>query len=96
MTTRESAIQSIDRYYDEGGFLDDLQRRVAIPTESQNPDRMPALSAYLEDEMRGYLERLGFECSVHPNPRPTGAPSSSASASRIRRCPRSSPTATAT
>lgn len=74
MTTREAAIQSIDRYYDEGRFLDDLQRRVAIPTESQNPDRMPALSAYLEDEMSGYLGRMGFTCQVFPNPAPNRGP----------------------
>jgi hypothetical protein len=38
MTTREIAIQGIERYFDDGAFLEDLGRRVAIPTESQNPD----------------------------------------------------------
>jgi len=32
MTTREEAIRSIDRYFDDGRFLADLGRRVAIPT----------------------------------------------------------------
>ena len=56
MTTREEAIRSIDRYYDDGRFLADLGRRVAIPTESQNPERGVALAAYLTDEMRPSLE----------------------------------------
>jgi acetylornithine deacetylase/succinyl-diaminopimelate desuccinylase-like protein len=74
MTTRESAIKSIGQYYDEGRFLDDLARRVAIPTESQNPERAASLQEYLEDEMSGALGRLGFECSVHPNPAPNRGP----------------------
>jgi acetylornithine deacetylase/succinyl-diaminopimelate desuccinylase-like protein len=68
MSTREEAIGTIDRYYTEGGFLADLARRVAIPTESQNPARAGELAAYLEGEMRESLERMGFACSVFPNP----------------------------
>lgn len=74
MTTRELAIQDIEEYFDAGRFLEDLGRRVAIPTESQNPERAGALVDYLEGEMRGYLERLGFTCSVHPNPAPGRGP----------------------
>ena len=50
MTTREDAIQSIEKYFDEGRFLEDLGRRVAIPTESQNPDRAASLVEYLYRE----------------------------------------------
>jgi len=46
----------------EDPFLADLARRVAIPTESQNPERSAALSAYLKDEMQPGLERQGFRC----------------------------------
>ena len=67
MTTRQSAIESIEKYFDEGRFLDDLGRRVSIPTESQNPERHASLEQYLAEEMRASLERLGFECKVHPN-----------------------------
>jgi len=68
MTTREQAILSIERYCDDGGFLADLARRVAIPTESQNPDRLGSLREYLEGEMKGSLESMGFGCRVHENP----------------------------
>lgn len=74
MTTRAEAIQSIEAYFDDGSFLKDLGRRVAIPTESQNPDRAASLSEYLESEMRGSLERMGFEISIHPNPAPNRGP----------------------
>ncbi len=60
--TREAAIRAATTYLDEGGFTADLARRVAIPTESQNPDRMAVLGDYLEKEMRGSLEALGFTC----------------------------------
>src|SRR5687767_9979999 len=74
MTTRETAIQSIERYFDEGGFLADLQRRVAIPTESQNPERAASLVEYLDGEMTRSLEAMGFECEVFPNGAPGRGP----------------------
>src|SRR5688572_5498063 len=67
--SRADAIASIERYFDEGRFLADLGRRVAIPTESQNPARAGALAEYLEVEMAESLERAGFTCRVVPNPR---------------------------
>lgn len=72
--TRETAIKAATDYLDQGGFKADLARRVAIPTESQNPDRRQALADYLEKEMRGTLEKLGFSCAVHDNPSPKGGP----------------------
>src|ERR1700740_733610 len=74
MTTRETAIRSIEKYFDDGLFLADLSRRVAIPTESQNPDRPSSLAQYLDDEMTGSLERMGFQCEVFPNPAPGRGP----------------------
>ena len=46
--SRADAIRNIEQYFDQGGFFADLARRVAIPTESQNPDRHPDLLHYLE------------------------------------------------
>jgi acetylornithine deacetylase/succinyl-diaminopimelate desuccinylase-like protein len=68
LSTREEALRSIDRYYDEGRFLADLGRRVAIPTESQNPERAASLAQYVEGEMTDSLGRMGFACKVYPNP----------------------------
>jgi acetylornithine deacetylase/succinyl-diaminopimelate desuccinylase-like protein len=66
--SRAQAIAGAERYFDEGRFLADLARRVAIPTESQNPARAAELSAYLEDEIAESLERMGFSCRIMPNP----------------------------
>src|SRR5262249_15977197 len=46
------------------GFLADLSRRVAIPTESQNPARAAELRSYLENEMAESLARLGMTSRV--------------------------------
>ena len=60
--TRAKAIAHAHDYFDTGRFRDDLSRLVAMPTESQNPDRAPVLGEYLETEMRPLLEGLGFTC----------------------------------
>jgi acetylornithine deacetylase/succinyl-diaminopimelate desuccinylase-like protein len=72
--SRADAIRNIEQYFDQGGFFADLARRVAIPTESQNPDRHPDLLHYLEGEIRPSLEKLGFTCRVLPNPNPKYGP----------------------
>jgi acetylornithine deacetylase/succinyl-diaminopimelate desuccinylase-like protein len=66
--TRAAAIQSAEHYFDSKAFHADLARRVAMPTESQNPDRMNALRAYLADELTFALKALGFECRVYDSP----------------------------
>ena len=66
--SRDRAIAHAERYFDEGGFFADLARRVAIPTESQNPERAADLARYLTDEMQPSFERLGFKCRVFENP----------------------------
>jgi acetylornithine deacetylase/succinyl-diaminopimelate desuccinylase-like protein len=72
--SREQAIARAEAYFDDGGFLADLARRVAIPTESQNPDRGPDLARYLSGEMQPSFERLGFRCRILDNPAPGGGP----------------------
>ncbi|MCA3247709.1 MAG: M20 family metallopeptidase [Azospirillum sp.] len=70
--TRETAIANAERYFDEGGYRADLARRVAIPTESQNPDRGAELARYLDAEMRPAFEKLGFVCRVIEHPKAKG------------------------
>ena len=60
--TREAAIARAEAYFDNGQFRRDLARRVAMPTESQNPERASVLFSYLDDEMKPALEQLGFRC----------------------------------
>ena len=72
--SRKGAIRRIGKYFESDGFFDDLARRVAIHTESQEPDQRPELYRYLRDEMQPYLERLGFSCELHENPVERGGP----------------------
>src|SRR3954469_13198065 len=62
--SRTDAIADIERYFDGGKFVDDLARRVAIPTESQNAERSLSLTYYLKDELQPALERQGFKCTI--------------------------------
>ncbi|KXF75805.1 hypothetical protein ATN84_17745 [Paramesorhizobium deserti] len=62
--SREAAIARATNYFDTGAFREDLARRVAMPTESQNPDRADVLQAYLDDEMQPALEDLGFSTEI--------------------------------
>jgi len=66
--TRQNAIDAAANYFDSGAYLTDMRRRVAMPTESQNPEKAPVLMSYLADEMQPYLEAMGFVCEIQPNP----------------------------
>ena len=69
--SRASAIARAHTYFDDGTFLADLTRRVAIPSSSQEPERAEALRTYLDEEIVPSLAPLGFTCRVFDNP--TGA-----------------------
>jgi acetylornithine deacetylase/succinyl-diaminopimelate desuccinylase-like protein len=72
--TRGEVIQQSTSYVDSGAFLDDLRRRVALRTESQDHNSLPVLQRYLSDEMSSALERLGAACTIVENPVPSGGP----------------------
>ncbi len=66
--SRAAAIACAHTYFDNGEFLVDLRRRVAIPSTSQEPERAGALRGYLDDEMAPSLAPLGFTSRVLDNP----------------------------
>src|SRR4029434_6379062 len=66
--TRESAISRATRHFDEGQFIEDLARRVAIRTESQVPESRPYMDMYLKEEIAPAFDRMGFKVEVLPNP----------------------------
>lgn len=72
--TREGAIGRAEAYFDEGAFLVDLERRVAIPTMSQEPGSLPALADYVSGEIAPTLAKLGYECEVLANPQKEHGP----------------------
>lgn len=65
---RANAIARAHAYFDDGGFLADLTRRVAIPSSSQEPERAGALRSYLVDEIAPTLDKLGFRSRILDNP----------------------------
>jgi acetylornithine deacetylase/succinyl-diaminopimelate desuccinylase-like protein len=67
--SRSEALSRAKLVFDSGQFRDVLARRIAMPTESQNPDRAPCLVDYLNQEMRPAFERLGFRCTTLSHPR---------------------------
>ncbi|MCP4691834.1 MAG: M20 family metallopeptidase [Desulfobacterales bacterium] len=72
--SRKGALTRAEAYFDDGKLFDDLARRVAHPTESQEETRSAELRAYLTEEMGPYLKSLGFEWRVAENPVEPRAP----------------------
>jgi acetylornithine deacetylase/succinyl-diaminopimelate desuccinylase-like protein len=62
--TRTDALAVAERQFDSGAFMRTLARRIAMPTESQNPDRAPVLAQYLEREIAPAFEAMGFTCTT--------------------------------
>jgi acetylornithine deacetylase/succinyl-diaminopimelate desuccinylase-like protein len=70
--SRAGAIARAERHFDSGAFKADLARRVAIPSESQNPERAAELRYYIEAEMKPALEAMGFACRILTHPKARG------------------------
>src|ERR1700710_1944485 len=66
--TRADAIARAQQHLHSGEFLAELGRRVAYPTESQNPERRDALRAYLEQELRPAFAQLDFSTRLIESP----------------------------
>src|SRR3954463_15951587 len=66
--TRTDAIARARYGLHSGEFLADLDRRVAYPTESQNPERPEALRAYLVEELQPAFSQLDFSTRLIESP----------------------------
>jgi len=66
--TRNEAIARARQHLHSGDFLAELDRRVAYPTESQNPDRRDCLRAYLEEELQPAFSQLDFSTRLIESP----------------------------
>lgn len=72
--SREKAINRAVETYTSGVFKSVMARRIAIPTESQNPARAADLARYLTDEMIPEVTAMGFSTEIIPNPKPGHGP----------------------
>ncbi|MFA7666573.1 MAG: M20 family metallopeptidase [Burkholderiaceae bacterium] len=67
--TRAAAIARSEQLFDSGDFRELLARRIALPTESQNPERGAVLASYLSTELEPSFEAMGFECRTLTDPK---------------------------
>jgi len=72
--SRSRAIEAADAFWTNGQFLSDLARRVAIRTESQDPERLSDCADYLALLADDFQSRLGFACAILPNPDQNAGP----------------------
>ncbi len=72
--SRDTVIENLAAAFDDGGFLADLARRVAIPTESQVPASHAHLRSYLADEIGPALSAMDYAVEIFDNPEPGGGP----------------------
>ena len=71
---RDLAIAAAARLFDDGRFMADLARRVAIPTESQEERGKPHMRRYLDDEIGPTLTQMGYRTRIIDNPEPEFGP----------------------
>jgi len=69
MASRDGAVARALAFFDGNGFRGRLADLVAIPSTSQDPGHDADVQRYLDTAMRPWLQCLGFEVSIHPNPR---------------------------
>jgi acetylornithine deacetylase/succinyl-diaminopimelate desuccinylase-like protein len=66
--TRETTIEKALAFFDDGEYVEELSRRVAIRTESQKPEQRPELYRYLEEEITPAFQAMGHNCQMFENP----------------------------
>ncbi len=74
MGTRDGAIARARAFFDAGKFRDRLAGLVAIPSTSQDPGHEADVARYLHEGIRPWIERMGFQATVHPNPQRSFGP----------------------
>jgi len=72
--SRESAIARATACFDDGRYLAALQALVAVPTESQMPERLPDLRRYCAETIPPMIAGMGFESQVLDNPDASAGP----------------------
>ena len=61
MASRQNAIARSDKYFSSGSFVNDLARLVAFPSESQKPEQIGQLHAYLDEGVAPFLAAMDFK-----------------------------------
>ncbi|MGJ8529941.1 M20 family metallopeptidase [Maritalea sp.] len=72
--SRNEAINNVKAFASNGRFIEELSKRVAVPTQSAVPESHKDLWVYLEGILTPDFEKLGCDVSVHQNPVADGGP----------------------
>ena len=72
--SRSAALEFAVNHLESGQLFADLSRRVSIRSESDMGADPATLGHYFDVEIVPWLQRLGFEVEVSPNPDPKGGP----------------------
>jgi len=73
-STRDEALARARAHFDGGDFQADLAKRIAVPTESQEPGQRQELYRYLLQEIGPWLRRYDFTIEIFENSDPEGGP----------------------
>lgn len=73
-TPRTNAIAQAAARWDDGSFLDQLRELVAIPSESQEPERHGELRRYLTEALAPILRRMDYGVRIFDNPDGSNGP----------------------
>lgn len=68
MHTLEAALSRARSSFESGELFEVLSRRIAYPTESQNPERAEVLRQYLEQEIGPSFAEMGFTWRILEHP----------------------------
>ncbi|TKV70569.1 M20/M25/M40 family metallo-hydrolase [Rhizobium sp. AU243] len=66
--SRTGAISRARQYFDDGNYLRELDIWLRYQTESQKHEKLPEQTRFLEEVIIPYLQRMGFDVTLHPNP----------------------------
>ena len=67
-TSRNAALAQAAACWDDGSFLDQLRGLVAIPSESQEPERRGELYRYLTEALAPVFRRMDHDVRIFDNP----------------------------
>ena len=67
LNLKTKAINEIEKYFDNGLFLKELDTRVKFQTVSRSENKRPELYRYLKENLSPYLSKLGFNCKIVDN-----------------------------
>ena len=71
---RNKIIKSIEKYFDDGEFIKDLNLLIESKTESQIDNSLETFNNYFLNHLTPSLNKYGFKTEISDNPNPKAGP----------------------